>query len=207
MSKYDSNSMFNDTAGPMWNQYGVRLGYVGPDAGRMLAAYMYPTAVSQLQSANALETPRQQILNQVLANSSWGNQMAQTDRNNQAIANNYTGQANQQAAALRAQGMSPEYANAMRMSMMANAQHAQNQNLASENQRFNDAQNSALAGIYQAQEAPAAQQELPYLNFLESMRQESQNRKAAGQSSPLGSVLSLAGTAAGLGWRPLKTGP
>lgn len=202
-NNYSSDSMFNDSAGPLWNQYDVRLGKVGPDAGRYLAAYMYPTAVSQLQSAYNLEPARQQFVNNGVANASWGNQMAQTNRNLGQMANANYGQTQQQVASAQAAGMSPEYVNALRASMAAHGQHQQNQYLAGENQRFADAQNKALAGIYQAQQAPMVQQEFPYLSFLEQMRQESENRRASGQGSALGSVLGVASGLAGLGWQPL----
>lgn len=146
-------------------------------------------------AVNTLEPARQANLNYMLSMLNPGNVQAQTKSTAAGMVNQGRSIGNQEATAAMARGFSPEFAQAIRNTIAANAQRNANQYVGQQDQRMMQNQQSALGIIGNSQVSPLLQQFLALAQLIEGRNAQNQKEKAAG--SGLQSIGSLIGMLSG----------
>lgn len=183
---------------PRWVDYGIRPGKSGYDIQRYLNLDLYPGARDQARFASGLEPGRQSAVLNFLNYLQPGSEFARTERGATGMLNQGWGVGNQAANAATAQGLSPEYAMAVRNAQVARAQRDANSFRAGVGDRMAQGYQQLLQAMREGQEMPMVQSLIPLLFAnKQGQQQQQQDDGGGGLLGVLGSVL---GSGIGAGW-------
>lgn len=197
---YGSSKIFDDYAGPLYNERHIRPGKVAPDATRLMFLQMYDGMMKQMGYAANSEQARENALDNLAAQYSPGRVGVDTDRYVAGLYNSSAGRENQAYQQALARGLPMEYAMALVNAARQGTKREANKFIGSEGQRRDEANSRYLDVLNQMQQMPFAQIGMGILSPNEEWRQMSQNRKSAGQASQgIGGALSSIGGLGGIG--------